>query len=44
MRTLGVRAEPKQVSFVVFCNKENDLLCVDKIVVPKTLEIPEQLK
>ncbi|CAM3879232.1 hypothetical protein [Xenorhabdus thuongxuanensis] len=44
MRTLGIRVEPKQVSFVVFCNKENDLLCVDEIVVPKTLEIPEQLK
>lgn len=44
MITLGIRAEPKQVSFVVYCSDENRLLCVDKVTVPQALDTPEQLK
>ncbi len=44
MRTLGIRVEPKQISFVVYCNNEKTLLCVDVITIPKALEVPEQLK
>ncbi|MEQ5254222.1 MULTISPECIES: hypothetical protein [unclassified Providencia] len=42
--TLGIRAEPKQISFVVYSKNENTLLCVDKIVIPKVLTVPEKLK
>ncbi|EGT3589447.1 hypothetical protein ABN057_20670 [Providencia alcalifaciens] len=44
MITLGIRAEPKQISFVVYCSDENKLLCVDKVTVPQALDTPEQLK
>ncbi|HCU14306.1 MAG: hypothetical protein E6995_14755 [Enterobacteriaceae bacterium] len=44
MRSLGIRAEPKQISFVVFCSANKSLLCVDTIAIPKMLEVPEQLK
>lgn len=44
MRILGVRAAPKEVSFVVYCNEKNELLCVDVVKTPMTLDTPEQLK
>ena len=44
MRILGVRAAPKEASFVVFCTETQELVCVDQIKVPLILEIPEKLK
>ena len=44
MRILGVRAAPKEVSFVVYCNERNELLFADVVKTPMTLEIPERLK
>ncbi|WP_459175763.1 hypothetical protein [Ewingella americana] len=44
MRILGVRAAPKEVSFVVYCNERNELLITDVVKTPLTLEMPERLK
>ena len=44
MRILGVRAAPKEVSFVVYCGIKSELLCVDIVRTPMTLDTPERLK
>jgi len=44
MRILGVRAAPKEASFVVFCTEKQELVCVDIIKIPLILETPEKLK
>ncbi|AVP02276.1 MULTISPECIES: hypothetical protein [Enterobacter cloacae complex] len=44
MRILGVRAAPKETSFVVFCTEERTFKCVDVVNIPQTLNIPEKLK
>ncbi|HFI1960083.1 TPA: hypothetical protein ACW96C_004414 [Yersinia enterocolitica] len=44
MRILGVRAAPKVASFVVYCNEDGTLKCVDVIKIPLTLSTPEKLK
>ncbi|EMH8124538.1 MULTISPECIES: hypothetical protein [Klebsiella] len=44
MRILGVRAAPKETSFVVFCTEERAFKCVDVVNIPQTLTIPEKLK
>ncbi|MGQ7806805.1 hypothetical protein ACUN3I_14415 [Hafnia alvei] len=44
MRILGVRAAPKEASFVVFCTDIQEFVCIDKIKIPLILETPEKLK
>ncbi|WP_312973307.1 hypothetical protein [Atlantibacter sp.] len=44
MRILGVRAAPKEASFVVFCTEERVFKCVDVVNIPQTLSTPEKLK
>lgn len=44
MHILGVRAAPKEVSFVVYCNEKNELLITDIVKTPLTLDMPERLK
>jgi hypothetical protein len=44
--SIGLRANPNQVCFSVVREQEemNEIFLVDKIIVPKSLDIPEQLK
>lgn len=44
--SIGIRANPNQVCYSVIKEQEKniEIVLVDKIIVPKSLEIPEQLK
>ncbi|MDZ7322074.1 hypothetical protein N4G41_10560 [Kosakonia sacchari] len=44
MRILGVRAAPKEASFVVYCTDEKSFVCIDYIKIPLVLDMPEKLK
>ncbi|HBM8969130.1 TPA: hypothetical protein OL743_003600 [Enterobacter cloacae] len=44
MKTLGIRAEPSRVWYAVFCSETQTVLNVDSILLPETLNPPEQLK
>ncbi|KMV67904.1 hypothetical protein AI29_11090, partial [bacteria symbiont BFo2 of Frankliniella occidentalis] len=44
MKLLGVRAAPKEASFVVYCTELQKFVCIDYIKIPLVLEMPEKLK
>lgn len=44
MNTIGIRVEPSAVTFVVYNAAENQIVNVEKIKVPKALNVPEGLK
>ncbi|SNB59169.1 hypothetical protein SAMN04487880_3447 [Marinobacter sp. es.042] len=44
MRTIGIRAEPKKVTFVIYDTSENAVINIEEIKVPKVLDFPEVLK
>lgn len=41
---IGVRASPTEVVYCVLDSSECSIVTVDKIVIPKSLDVPEQLK
>jgi len=44
MRTLGIRAKPREVVFAVFDTEDRSLLNVEVIKIPKALATPDGLK
>lgn len=44
MRTIGIRAEPKKVTFVIYDTVKNEIINIEEIKVPKVLDFPEALK
>ncbi len=44
MNTIGIRVEPSAVTFVVYDAAESQIINVEKIKVPKALNVPESLK
>ncbi|MDT4871300.1 hypothetical protein [Pseudomonas sp. Q1-7] len=44
MITIGIRAEPKKVTFAIFDSEKNKIKNLEEIVIPTTFSLPEQLK
>lgn len=44
MRTIGIRAAPKAITFVVYDSSENCILNVEDIKIPAAFEAPDALK
>jgi len=44
MRTIGIRAAPKAITFVVYDSIENRILNVEEIKIPVAFEAPDALK
>lgn len=44
MRTIGIRAAPKAITFVVYDSSENQILNVEDITIPAAFEAPDALK
>lgn len=44
MRTIGIRVEPKKVTFVIYDDDSGEILNIEGIKVPKALDTPEALK
>lgn len=44
MRTIGIRAAPKAVTFVVYDSDENEVLNVEDIRIPAAFSTPDSLK
>lgn len=44
MNNLGIRVQPNKITFAIFNSETEEIINVETIVVPKALEIPEQLK
>jgi len=44
MKTIGIRVQPSEVTFVVFDAAENALVNVETIKIPKALAVPDALK
>ena len=44
MRTIGLRATPKAVTFVIFDTDSNEILNVEEIRIPSAFLIPDALK
>lgn len=44
MRSLGIRAEPKKATFVIYDDETKKILNVESLVIPQILNKPEQLK
>jgi hypothetical protein len=44
MRSLGIRAEPKKATFVIYDDEAKQILNVESLTIPQILNKPEQLK
>ncbi len=44
MKTIGIRASPNDVTFVIFDAAERTIVNVEKIKIPKALAVPDALK
>lgn len=44
MRSLGIRAEPKKATFVIYDDETKHILNVESLIIPQILNKPEQLK
>ncbi|MGC2862565.1 hypothetical protein ACO2TB_24635 [Pseudomonas putida] len=44
MRSLGIRAEPKKATFVIYDDEAKQILNVESLIIPQILNKPEQLK
>lgn len=44
MITIGLRADPKAVTFVVYNTEERSILNIEEIKIPAALEVPDRLK
>lgn len=46
MRTIGFRASPTEITYCIVETNESDtnILVIDKLIIPKSLNTPEQLK
>lgn len=44
MRTIGIRVEPKKVTFVVYDADAGEIMNIEGIKVPRALDVPEALK
>ena len=44
MRSLGIRAEPKKATFVIYDDEARQILNVESLIIPQILNKPEQLK
>jgi hypothetical protein len=44
MKTIGIRASPNDVTFVIFDTEQRALVNVEKILIPRALEVPDALK
>ena len=44
MISIGLRVEPKKITFAIIDIEENEILNIEKLIVPTSLDVPEQLK
>lgn len=44
MISIGLRVEPKKITFAIIDIEENEILNIEKLIVPISLDVPEQLK
>lgn len=44
MRSLGIRAEPRKATFVIYDDEAKRILNVESLIIPQILSKPEQLK
>ncbi|PFG11405.1 hypothetical protein [Marinobacter sp. LV10MA510-1] len=44
MRTIGIRVEPKKVTFVIYDADAGEVINIEGIKIPKALDVPEALK
>jgi hypothetical protein len=44
MRSIGIRVEPKSITFAVYDFDSAEIVNIEKLNVPKALDIPERLK
>ena len=44
MISIGLRVEPKKITFAIIDLEKNEILNIEKLIVPISLDVPEQLK
>lgn len=44
MISIGLRTEPKKVTFAIYDSEEEVIINLEKLIIPKSLDVPEQLK
>lgn len=44
MRTIGIRASPKSITFVIYDDGEDSVVNIEKVMIPAAFTIPEALK
>jgi hypothetical protein len=43
MNCIGIRTEPKAVTFAIFSTAEERIINIERLVVPQAMNVPEQL-
>ncbi len=44
MRSIGIRVEPSGVTFAIYDSENREIINIEKLIIPKALDVPEQLK